>query len=155
MSIFSTHPIETILFTLTLGFILSLTITASIPGATRITVLVTSLLALAEGVYASSAFNKADYAFQFASRYQPISEYNLTFTLGVDGLSMIFLLLTLFIFPVLFLAAWNVTKQPKQFLNHLLGIEILLVLTFSTLDIFYFYVFFESLLIPMFILIGV
>lgn len=43
----------------------------------------------------------------------------------------------------------------KQFLNHLLGIEILLVLTFTVLDIFYFYVFFESLLIPMFILIGV
>lgn len=155
MLMFSTYPIETILVTLALGFLFSLTITASNPGAVRTTVLVTSMLALAEGIYASSIFNKADYAFQFASRYQPIPEYNLTFTLGVDGLSMIFLLLTLFIFPLLFLAAWSVTKYSKQFLNHLLGIEILLVLTFSTLDIFYFYVFFESLLIPMFILIGV
>ena len=105
MLVFSTYPIEAILFTLVLGFILSLTITASNSAASRSTVLVASLLALAEGIYASSAFNKTDYAFQFASRYQPIPEYNLTFTLGVDGLSMIFLRLTLFIFPILFLAA--------------------------------------------------
>jgi len=105
MSIFSVYPLETILFTLILGFILSLTITSSNPGATRVVTLVTSLLALAEGIYASAAFNRADFAFQFVSRYQPIPEYNLTFTLGADGLSMILLLLTLFIFPILFLAA--------------------------------------------------
>lgn len=46
-------------------------------------------------------------------------------------------------------------KQTKQFFLHLLAREILLVLTFSTIDLFYFYVFFESLLIPRFILIGV
>jgi NADH-quinone oxidoreductase subunit M len=105
MLVFTTHPLEVILFTLTLGFVLSLTITASNPNATRVAVLVTSLAALAEGIYASSAFNKADLAFQFTSRYQPIPEYNLSFTLGADGLSMIFLLLTLFIFPILFLSA--------------------------------------------------
>jgi len=54
---------------------------------------------------------KADLAFQFVSRYQPIPEYNLTFTLGADGLSMVFLLLTLFLFLVLFLAARSVAKQ--------------------------------------------
>lgn len=45
--------------------------------------------------------------------------------------------------------------EPKRFLNYLLAMELLLVLTFYTTDIFYFFVLFESLLIPMFILIGV
>lgn len=45
--------------------------------------------------------------------------------------------------------------SPKQFFCHLMGMELLLVLTFITLDLFYFFVLFESLLIPMFILIGV
>ena len=80
---------------------------------------------------------------------------NLTLSLGVDGLSMVFLLLTLFVFPICFAAAWNVSKHPRSFFAYLLAMEILLVLTFTTLDLFYFYVFFESLLIPMFILIGV
>jgi len=48
-----------------------------------------------------------------------------------------------------------VTKESKQFFCHLLGMEILLVLTFTTVDLFYFFLLFESLLIPMFIMIGI
>jgi NADH-ubiquinone oxidoreductase chain 4 len=68
---------------------------------------------------------------------------------------MIFLLLTLFVFPICFAAAWSVTHEVRSFYLYLLAMELLLVVTFTTLDLFYFYVFFESLLIPMFILIGV
>lgn len=78
-----------------------------------------------------------------------------TFMLGADGLSMIFLLLTLFVFPVCFVSSWAVTKRSKTFFVHLMSMELLLALTFTTMDLFYFFVFFESLLIPMFILIGV
>jgi len=46
-------------------------------------------------------------------------------------------------------------KEPKQFFCHLMGMQILLVLTFTTIDLFYFFVLFEGLLIPMFIMIGV
>lgn len=89
------------------------------------------------------------------SSFNFVPEYNLSFAVGVDGLSFVFLILTLITFPPLFLAAWSVTKSPKQFFCHLMGMELLLVLTFITLDLFYFFVLFESLLIPMFILIGV
>jgi NADH-quinone oxidoreductase subunit M len=68
---------------------------------------------------------------------------------------MVLLLLTLFTFPAMFLTAWSVSKMPKHFFCYLLGMELLLVLTFVIIDLFYFFVLFESLLIPMFILIGV
>lgn len=94
--------------------------------------------------------------FQFLARFSVLPADNLTFTLGADGLSMIFLLLTLFIFPICFASSPVGAKNTtKEFYLHLLAMEILLVITFTTLDLFYFYVFFESLLIPMFIFIGV
>jgi NADH-quinone oxidoreductase subunit M len=68
---------------------------------------------------------------------------------------MVFLLLTLFVFPICILASWHIQRDAKYFFCHLLLMELLLILTFTTTDLFYFYVFFESLLIPMFSMIGV
>jgi NADH-quinone oxidoreductase subunit M len=113
-----------------------------------------SFFALAVGVSMSLTLDKAAVGYQFMSSIGFVSEYNSAFALGVDGLSYAFLMLTLFTFPFLFLAAWNVNKLPHHFLAHLLAMEILLVLTFVTIDLFYFFVLFESLLIPMFLLIG-
>lgn len=117
--------------------------------------LASSFIALFLGVLSCLSFNQSA-GFQFLFRLEILPSYNLWITLGADGISMVFLLLTLFVFPVCFLAAWSsVTKQVKHFYSFLLSMELLLVLTFTTLDLFYFYVFFESLLIPMFIMIGV
>jgi NADH-quinone oxidoreductase subunit M len=111
-------------------------------------------MALAVGLAMGLSFDKAAVGYQFMSTVGTVAEYNSAFAFGVDGLSYVFLVLTLFTFPFLFLAAWNVTKSPRHFLAHLVAIEILLVLTFVTIDLFYFFVLFESLLIPMFLLIG-
>jgi len=75
----------------------------------------------------------------------------------IDALSSIFLLLTLFIFPFCFMAlkSLSLNHSLRGFSIALLTMELLLVITFTTDDLLYFYVFFESLLIPMFILIGV
>ena len=83
----------------------------------------------------------------------PILEnYNIFCTFGIDGISLFFLLLTVLLFPICFLASWDVKKSKLLFLNLLL-IEFLLFLTFSVLDLFFFCIFFESLLIPMFFII--
>jgi len=71
--------------------------------ATRLAV-VYSLAALLIGVYAGYNFDKS-LGFQYLSSYSVLPEYNLSLTFGADGLSMVFLLLTLFIFPVCYLAA--------------------------------------------------
>lgn len=99
------HPLALILLVLFVGFILSLSISATAHNALRIVTLVTSLFALFLGILSCLAFNKSDFGFQFITRLHFIPEYNLALTLGADGLSMIFLLLTLFIFPILFVSA--------------------------------------------------
>lgn len=114
-----------------------------------------SIMVFGVGVLSCLSFNQSMVGFQFLWSLNIVFLNNLTFTLGADGLTMIFLLLTLFIFPICFAAAWSVTHEVRAFYLYLLSMEILLVLTFTTLDLFYFYVFFESLLIPMFILIGI
>jgi NADH-quinone oxidoreductase subunit M len=74
--------------------------------------------------------------------------------LGLDSISLVFVLLTSFLFPLCLLASWG-PYQTKSYLLCFLSIEILLILVFSVLDLVCFYVFFESVLIPMFFLIGI
>jgi NADH-quinone oxidoreductase subunit M len=99
------QPLALILLILLVGFVLSLSVSAASHDALRVIALVTSLCALLAGVLSCLAFNKSDFGFQFITKLHFIPEYNLALTLGADGLSMIFLLLTLFIFPILFLSA--------------------------------------------------
>jgi NADH-quinone oxidoreductase subunit M len=154
--LFVLSPIWLILFVLvhTLLYVLYTPQTTEGILAMRKVCLQGSLLALAIGLMLGLSFDKAAVGYQFMSTAGTVVEYNSAFTFGVDGLSYVFLVLTLFTFPFLFLAAWTVTKSPRHFLAHLVAMEILLVLTFVTIDLFYFFVLFESLLIPMFLLIG-
>lgn len=84
-----------------------------------------------------------------------ILNYKLPFFLSVDGISLIFILLTTFLFVICILASWGSPIHTKLFLNLLLIIEILLLLTFTVEDVFWFYIFFESILIPIFLIIGI
>jgi proton-translocating NADH-quinone oxidoreductase chain M len=149
------QPLLTVIFLLSIGFFYALIIPAQRTALIRQLCLLVSLAALFVGVFACLAFDKGAAGYQFMSSFNLITDYNLSFALGVDGLSLVFLMLTLFTFPAMFLAAWTVSKAPKHFFCYLLGMELLLVLTFAIIDLFYFFVLFESLLIPMFILIGV
>jgi len=133
------YPLLTILFFLGGGFALALALPSEKISLIRNICLSSSFLALLVGLLACLSFDKSAAGYQFMGSFNLVTEYNLTFALGVDGLSFVFLLLTLFIFPILFLSAWSVIKEPKQFFCHLLGMEILLVLTFVVVDLFYFF----------------
>lgn len=97
------------LFCISALLISTLAVTYSLPArrieAIRLIILTVSLIALFLGLVACLSFDKGVTGFQFLSTLNVIEQYNLSFVLGADGFSMIFLLLTLFIFPVLFLAA--------------------------------------------------
>lgn len=71
----------------------------------RYIALIVSLTVLIIGLFACLVFDKSSVGFQFLYRYDLLPEYNLSFTLGADGLSMTFIMLTLFIFPISILAA--------------------------------------------------
>lgn len=97
-------------------------------------------------------FNRYSLQFQYIVFFPWLPEYNINLILGLDGISLFFVLLTTFIFPVCVLAGWNL-KNSKILIINLLLIEVLLILTFSVLDLFLFCLFFESLLIPIFFVI--
>lgn len=90
---------------LTFGFFFSLTLPANRPEVLRLVVLATSFSALLIGLFACLSFDKASLGFQFLYRIDLLPQYNLALTLGVDGLSRAFIRLTLFIFPLCFLAS--------------------------------------------------
>ncbi len=97
-------------------------------------------------------FNLEALQFQFLSVTPWLAEMNIDVNFGLDGISFVFLALTAVLFPFCILASWNL-KQGKILFTNLLLIELFLILTFTTLDIFLFCLFFESLLIPMFFII--
>jgi len=100
-----TTPLLSIVFILTLGFLGSLVIRNEEVAVARRWCLLSSLLALVVGMLAALSFDKAAAGYQFMGSFNFVPEYNLAFAVGVDGLSFVFLILTLITFPPLFLAA--------------------------------------------------
>jgi len=94
--------------------------------------------------------------FQFVEKADWIPTYNITYHLGVDGISMLFVMLTTLLTPICILASWDSIKtRVKEYMIAFLILETMMVGMFSALDIVIFYIFFEAVLIPMFLIIGV
>lgn len=101
-------------------------------------------------------FNKSVGAFQFVEKFFWISSLNVNFPIGLDGISLFFVLLTTLLIPVCLLTSWGSIKgNLKNYLIAFLVMEFFLIGVFCILDLLLFYIFFESVLIPMFLIIGV
>ena len=101
-------------------------------------------------------FKKSVGVFQFVTQVLWIPILNLNITLGVDGISLFFLLLTTLLIPLCILISWNsINFNLKEYLIFFLLIEFFLIWVFCVLDLLMFYIFFESILIPMFLIIGI
>ena len=101
-------------------------------------------------------FDATTAAMQFVEREPWIGAINAWYHLGVDGISMPLILLTTFITPLVVIAGWNVIeKRPAQYLAAFLVLEGLMIGVFAALDAMLFYVLWEAMLIPMFVIIGV
>ena len=94
--------------------------------------------------------------FQFVTKIFWFPNLNFNLTLGIDGISIFFLLLTTLLIPICILISWNsVNYKLKEYLISFLILEFLLLGVFCILDLLLFYIFFESVLIPMFLIVGV
>ena len=113
--------------------------------ATSATFLV-SLLILA-------GFDRQDTGFQFVEEREWIM--GLSYKMGVDGISILFVMLTTFMMPLVIIASWNVTTRLKEYMIAFLLLETLMLGVFMALDLVLFYLFFEAGLIPMFLIIGI
>lgn len=99
-------------------------------------------------------FDNSFIGFQYISSFFWSETLNINFTVGIDFISLSFIVLTAILLPVCILASWeNIYYKVKEYYLILLIIEFLLLIFFSVLDLIFFYIFFESILIPMFILI--
>ncbi|AGK46962.1 MULTISPECIES: NADH-quinone oxidoreductase subunit M [Burkholderia] len=126
------------------------------PGAARWIALIGSLASLAVTIPLITGFDSSTAALQFVEQSTWIERFNITYHLGVDGISMWFVVLTALITVIVVIAGWEViTEHVSQYLAAFLILSGIMVGVFSAADGLLFYVFFEATLIPMYIIIGV
>ena len=101
-------------------------------------------------------FDSSTAKFQFVEESQWMPAFGINYKLGVDGISMFFVLLSTLLTPVCVLASWeSIQARIKEYMISFLIMETFMIGMFSALDMVVFYVFFEAVLIPMFVIIGV
>jgi NADH-quinone oxidoreductase subunit M len=124
-------------------------------GRARIVALGTTLVLLAMGLVLWAGFDSSTAAFQFVERYELFGGL-FGWHLGIDGISLVLVLLSVFLMPLCILAGWESVKtRVPEYLAAFLLMEALMIGVFSSLDILLFYIFFEAGLIPMYLIIGI
>lgn len=124
----------------------------ALKGITFLTTLVNFIISL----FLYRDFDATTHEFQFTTSIPWISDYGISYHLGVDGISLFLILLTTFLSVIAVVACWkDIQKKVKGFMICLLLLETGVVGVFVALDLFLFYIFWEVMLIPMYLLIGV
>jgi NADH-quinone oxidoreductase subunit M len=122
--------------------------------AARWIALAVTLATLALSVVLVAGFDQANPGFQFVEDLPWFA--GLHYRMGVDGISVLFVLLTAFLMPICILASWtSITNRVLEYMVAFLVLEVLVVGVFCALDLILFYLFFEGQLIPMFLIIGI
>jgi NADH-quinone oxidoreductase subunit M len=116
----------------------------------------TTLVDFAVSLAVWAAFDPSRSDFQLVEQARWLPDFNITYRMGVDGISLFFVLLSTFLTPICVIASWTaVTRRVKEYMIAFLVLETMMVGTFCALDFVLFYMFFEGVLIPMFLIIGV
>ena len=126
------------------------------PSGARKIALMVSIVTFLLTLPLYSEFNTDTHLMQFVERHSWIPAFNIEYFLGVDGISMPLILLTSFTTVIVVIAAWEVIQyRVSQYLAAFLIMEGVMIGTFAALDSILFYIFFEAMLIPMFLIIGI
>jgi NADH-quinone oxidoreductase subunit M len=139
------------------GFILTIRGDAEIVARNaRFAALWTSLITFVLSLAIWINFETSTASFQFVEKANWVPGYNISYHLGVDGISVFFVLLSTFLTPLCVISSWKViTDRVKEYMIAFLVLETMMVGMFCALDFLLFYVFFEGVLIPMFLIIGI
>ena len=122
----------------------------------RATALWTSLITFALSLLLWTDFDPKIAGFQFVEKVEWIPAFGIMYHMGVDGISVFFVILSTFLTPICVLASWTAIRtRVKEYMIAFLVLETLIVGMFCALDFVVFYLFFEGGLIPMFLIIGV
>ncbi len=155
---FLLQPLTILTFFPLLGVLVLLFIPGDKKNVLRWTALVTSLLTFVLSLWVLSMFNQANPDLQLVSKYDwiTVAGWNIQYHLGVDGLSILLVLLTGFLTPISILSTWTaVEDRVKDFMLFFLLLEVGMMGVFLAQDLFLFYIFWEFTLVPMYFLIGI
>ncbi len=113
-------------------------------------------LTFASSLFLAGGFDTATSGFQFQQRAAWIVGLNISYHVGIDGLSLLLILLTTLLTPLAMLGTWNsISHRLKEYTLMLLLLEVGMIGVFSSLDLFLFYIFWEAMLVPMYFIIGI
>jgi|TARA_B110001452_G_scaffold254927_1_gene246902 proton-translocating NADH-quinone oxidoreductase chain M len=116
----------------------------------------TSLLTFVLSILLWIRFDMSTPKYQFVEKFFSVPYSNMHIYLGIDGISLFFVLLTTFLIPICLLASWDSIKiHIREYSIAFLFLESVLICVFTVLDVLFFYIFFEAVLIPMFLIVGI
>ncbi|MDM7488828.1 NADH-quinone oxidoreductase subunit M [Rhodococcus sp. GXMU-t2271] len=151
------------------GAVVVLAIPARMRSLAKGTALAVAALVLVLACVLAVGFDPAGEQYQFVESHPWIPALGTRYTLGVDGIALVLVLLTAVLLPLLMLAGWNDTTPPEPadtarpsmprrtthlYMALMLSVEAMVMVSFTALDVLLFYIFFEAMLIPMYFLIG-
>jgi NADH-quinone oxidoreductase subunit M len=120
--------------------------------------LVTTIMVAVVGIYMTISFDFNAKGFQFVESREWIPAFGIKYALGVDGIALVLILMSVLLTPIVVVAGWNESEggrwSPKVFYSLLLVLETMMIGVFASTDVFLFYVFFEAMLVPVYFLIG-
>ncbi|MDE8345162.1 MAG: NADH-quinone oxidoreductase subunit M [Acidocella sp.] len=128
---------------------------AEIARNARFAALWSSLIGLALGIYLWVIFNPAIPGYQMVETLPWLSGIGVEYRMGVDGISLFLILLTVFLTPIAIISSWSITTRVREFMVAFLLLDTMTIGMFAAADLLVFYIFFEAVLIPMYLIIGV
>ncbi len=129
---------------------------ATVASNARYTALWTSLVVFVASLLLWVDFDRAESGFQFVESVKWLPLYGINYKMGVDGISVLFVLLSTALTPICILASWeSIRLRVREYMIAFLVLETMMVGMFSALDFVVFYMFFEGVLIPMYLIIGI
>lgn len=151
------YPIlSALIFLPILGSLIILVLKRSAELTAKIIALVVSVATFLLSIPLFTNFDKSTHKMQFAEKHSWIPDWNIYYFLGVDGISVLFVLLSTLTAIVCVLISWTAIKtKVKEFYISILLTTAAMIGVFCSLDFFLFYIFWEAMLIPMFLIIGV
>ncbi len=155
---FLLQPLTLLIFFPLVGVLVLLFLKGEQKTAARWTALVTSLLTFGLSLWVLSMFTASNPDLQMVAKYDwiTVAGWNIQYHLGIDGLSILLVLLTAFLTPISILSTWTaVEERVKDFMIFFLLLEVGMMGVFLAQDLFLFYVFWEFTLVPMYFLIGI
>ena len=155
---FVLHPLNLVTFFPLVGVVILLFINPMRKNALRWTATITSLITFGISLWVLSLFNPANPDLQMLIKlpWIHVAGWKIYYAMGIDGLSILLLLLTTLLTPIAIISTWTaVEERVKEFMLFFLLLEIAMVGVFLAQDLFLFYIFWEFSLVPMYFLVGI